>query len=129
MIIAPSALARDAFVRDWLPYSPVFMCPPPTLRHLVGVEAYGGLIIPWWASSPSWTLICQDGRHLNRIVVSFKVCKPYLTKGEDVTSDVFSGITKFPFLSLKVDGRVPYPFMSRVSREFCLLRGCIYCLK
>ena len=97
------------------------------LRQFVACEAQGGLIIPHWVSMYAWPLVCQDGRHLNRLFRSAKAVRPFLMKGEHVKSPVFSGFTPFKFLSLEVDGRVPWPFESKISREFCTEGGCALC--
>ena len=126
-------LAKDAFLQDWKAFEPCFACPPPkligaTIRHFVGVEAAGGLIVPLWLTSPAWPLLCEDGVHLNRFVQSWRIVRPYVTKGPAVQSDTFSGFTKFPFLSLQIHGAIPRPFASRIDRAFCTLFGCAKCL-
>ena len=133
-IASNKAEGRDAFLHDWGRLGKVFACPPPrilssVLRHFVACEAQGGLVIPRWFSLLAWPLICEDGRHLNRLFENMRQIQPFLKKGEHVKSSVFSGFTPYPFLSLKVDGRVPFPFRSKILPQFCMENGCNFCLK
>lgn len=133
-IASNKAMGRDAFLHDWGKLGKVFACPPPkllssVLRQFAACEAIGGLIVPRWYTLYAWPLICEDGRHLNRIFVNGKSVQPFLRKGEHVKSKVFSGFTPFPFLSLKVDGRVPHPFRSKILPQFCLEGGCSFCVE
>ena len=132
IVASNKSMAKDAFLQDWKDVEPCFACPPPrligaTLRHFVGTEAAGGLIAPLWVTSPAWPLLCEDGVHLNRLVQSVGIVHPFITKGNAVISDTFHGYTKFPFLSMKIHGGVPFPFKSRVHRDFCTKNGCSKC--
>jgi hypothetical protein len=117
LLASEKARGRNALAQDWGMLGFVFACPPPglvgpVLRHIVGWEALGGAIFPLWVSSKAWTLICKDGRHCNRMFTSMAIIHPWLSKGKDVTSNVFCGQTKFPFLSLTFNGAVVGPFES-----------------
>jgi hypothetical protein len=133
ILASEKAQGRNALAQDWGPLGLVFGCPPPgligpMLQHFVGCEAIGGILVPLWVSSKAWLLLCGDGRHLNRLFTSLRIVKPWLSKGPDVVSSVFSGRPAFPFLSLTVNGAICRPFQSRMSPEFCIDGGCNFCL-
>ena len=105
------AVGRDAFLSNWSKLGKVYACPPPkdvaaVLKKFVRDKAEGGLLVPQWFSLYGWNLLCEDGVHLNRLVSSVRIAWPFLTKGPQVRSEVFSGFTKFPFLSMKIKGHV-----------------------
>ena len=126
------ALGRDAFLANWSSLGKVFACPAPkevaaVMRKFVRDQACGGLIVPKWVSLYGWHLLCEDGVHLNRVVSSVRMAWPYVSKGPQVTSNVFSGFTSFPFLSLKINGKVDRPFESKIRKAFCVNNGCTKC--
>ena len=127
------ALGPNAFLADWGKLGRVFACPPPrlisaVLQKFAKDKASGGLIIPLWYSLYAWRFVCEDGKHLNRIFSTARVVYPYLKKGPQVTSDVFSGFTPFPFLSLGVRGEMSEPFKSVLAWNYCLDKGCHVCM-
>ena len=127
------AMGRDAFLANWAELGCVFACPAPrdvsaVLRKFAKDGAKGALIVPRWFSLYGWHLLCEDGRHLNRLVSSAKLIWPHVKKGPHVKSDVFSGISSFPFLSLGIDATVARPFQSKVSQDFCVEGGCRGCV-
>ena len=126
------AVGRDAFLASWGDLGNVFACPAPkdvsaVLKKFVRDGAKGGLLIPRWFSLYGWELLCHDGAHMNGLVSSMKIVWPKLEKGPYVVSDVFSGFTSFPFLSLKINGQASAPFVSKVKKAFCVKNGCEMC--
>ena len=126
------AMGRDAFPANWGQLGLIFAHPVPkdvlaTVKKFVRDGAKGGLIIPRWFSLYGWELIVEDGVHLNRLVSSVRFAFPKLTKGEHVKSEVFSGFTSFPFLSMEINGSVSRPFEPRIKRSFCVRHGCEMC--
>ena len=127
------AVGRDAFLANWAMLGTVFACPAPrdisaVLRKFVKDGAKGALLVPRWYSLYGWHLLCDDGRHLNQMVTSAKLIWPHVTKGPYVKSDVFCGVSSFPFLSLGINGAISSPFKSKVDRAFCVDGGCKDCV-
>ena len=67
-------------------------------------------------------------RKTDPTVQSYRIVRPFLTKGPDVKSDVFSGQSHFMFLSLEIHRGVPNPFQSKTRKAFCLHNDCAKCL-
>ena len=85
------------------------------------------LVLPVWNSLSAWPLLTEDGRHFGRLVRDHILFWPYLYKGPDVTSNMFSGFTPYPFMALLIDGKVQSPFESESTRASCRYNGCTRC--
>ena len=70
--LQPRSEAVDAFSQDWSSENN-WLVPPPTvigkvLTHMRDCRAVGTLVVPMWKSAYYWTLLCNDGVHLNFFV-------------------------------------------------------------
>ena len=126
------AVARHPFLANWSSLRKVLACLPPkdiaaVMRKFVRDQACSGIINPRLVSVYGWHILCEDGVHLNQVVSSVRIAWPHVSKGPQVTSNVFSGFTSFPFLSLKINGKIDRPFESKVRKAFCVNNGCSKC--
>ena len=129
-----NAIGVNAFAANWDLFTLGYACPPPKLvkavvKQIVRQKADVILVIPRWRSLSAWPLLASDGAHLNKIVIGWMQFWPVLHKGEQVKSDTFSGRTPFPFLGLRLSGKVENPFVPRANVHFCVLSGCKICKK
>ena len=71
--------AVDAFSQDWS-CDNNWIVPPTTvvgkvLSDMCECKAVGSLIVPMWKSSNFWSLLCNDGMHLNSFIKHW-LCLP-----------------------------------------------------
>ena len=100
----------DAFSQDWSCENN-WIVPPTTvvgkvLNHTRECKAVGTLIVPMWKSSYFWSLLCNDGMHLNSFIKHW-LClpkRPDLFVAGRAKNKLFgTKAFKCPCLALRID--------------------------